>query len=81
MRTTCVNEFLVKNGLARVQQIEATSLDSASVRFLNTIIKAEAEAHSKRKGIWKESETSEKSPFISKPFDSIKHFSNRLLTK
>lgn len=77
----CVNEFLVKNGLARVRQTEVASLDSASVRFLNAIVKAEAEARRKRKGIWKEEKRSQDSSSISKPFSLIKHFSSRLLTK
>lgn len=90
MRTIRVNEFLVKNGLARVEQLEATSLDSASVRFLNAFVKAEAEACRKRKGIWMENKRPgiwmenkrpEHSSSISKPFYLIKHFSSRLLTK
>lgn len=81
MRTVRVNEFLVKNGLARVQQLEATSLDSASVRYLNAIVKAEAEARRKRKGIWMENKRPKHSSSISKPFYLIKHFSSRLLTK
>ncbi len=53
LRSCCVNEELIKSGLAKVKHLEGLASDRTYIKFSDKLIQCELHAAKKGKGVWK----------------------------